>query len=208
MRGSNNRRSPFLGLPKLPRRSWRQRARGFKIALVRQGSGPRREACRTQIWEGGGNAAEAAVEPSGGLTAPAHVSALTGAKVRIFLTEVAEGVSGYLSKHSVQWKQAEERHAISCLSSIRPRAVGPVSKASRVSRSRYQSVLHHIYTHWSAKKDGVLDPFKRGVSQASVEGGHDFVSSWLDEARCAELTRALTLMAFDANRSSLFAFEP
>lgn len=41
------------------------------------------------------------MEPSGGLTAPAHVSALTGAKVRVFLTEVAEGVSGYRSMHSL-----------------------------------------------------------------------------------------------------------
>ena len=50
------------------------------------------------------------MEPSDGLTAPAHVSALTGAKVRIFLTEVAEGVSGYRSMHSLTQQVEHQYH--------------------------------------------------------------------------------------------------
>ncbi len=44
------------------------------------------------------------------VTALAHVKALTGAKVRIFLTEVAEGVSNYRSMHSLTQQVEHQYH--------------------------------------------------------------------------------------------------
>ena len=43
-------------------------------------------------------------------TAVAHVTELTGAKVRIFLSEIAEGVSNYRSMHSLTQQVEHQYH--------------------------------------------------------------------------------------------------
>ena len=49
-------------------------------------------------------------ETEASLAALAHISDLTGAKVRIFLSEVAEGVSNYRSMHSLTQQVEHQYH--------------------------------------------------------------------------------------------------
>jgi hypothetical protein len=100
------------------------------------------------------------LEETGGYSAARHVAELTGAKVRVFLSEIAEGVSNYRSMHSLTQQVEHQYHGRFLIELLQNAHDAFTEDASEASRNRVEVVFDPLDSeHGSLLVANDGDPF-------------------------------------------------